>query len=555
MKKISILIVFVSMLFGYRCPKVYSNDSFFNATDSFNSIYDKNINTKIVGKPFYLQIFSINNGYSCKLDGISIRYNLFDVDSKRDIEGTSDNAMIFQRGVKTRKFVLNRAYRNVKVAFHVCSYFNGITYKLHNYNECGRKVCSNDTQLGRCIRTIYSKDSFAVRPHRFKIYVRNSRRNAHDVEIKALDWRGRATKGYNVSSKDLVLYAKDSNGKTLKLRYYFRFVNGIARIHSLKYPNAGSIRLGIYERKGREFAKIDLQDKTFVTLNENDYIGVNISGGLSKPFLDLPKHFDINILNVSKLGYFSNDISHGSATLKLAIIAKSSNAQTARGYSGDVSVDIKHDLVNGDVSSIRTQYGSFNHDEDIKFTTDSSIFFNGKMTLKLKIGFDKPLNPMNEVKLRLRKIIVKDRYGVRGELNIDKTILFRYGRVMIDKPTILSENVIIPVKFMYYNNGQWLENNLHDSAEYGSVNKVYTKGKIEIQDIDLNKDQISEGLQNINGVIRTLKRPYETTLHFDISPWLWYSKDGFDYEKPDKFNQNCNTHPCVKIKLGKESYW
>jgi hypothetical protein len=551
MKKIVTLIIFLTALFARRCPEVYSNKNFFDATDSYNSVYERNINTKIVGKPFYLKIFATNNGRHCKLDGVSIGYSLFDVYNNREIEGTSDRATIFQRGVSA-KFVVNRAYKDVKVAFHVCSYFNGLTYKLHNYNECNNVKCKDDTQLGRCIRTIYSSDDFAIRPYRFKIYVKDYGRNLHNVKIEALDWRGRPTRGYNVSSRDLILYAKSAH-KRSRLRYYFRFVNGIAYIHSLKYSDAGNIRLGIYERKGREFARIDKKDVTFITLNPNDYIGVNILGGLSKKFISLPKYFDIKLLHFPKLGYFSNDLK-GAAILKFAIIAKSANNKIARSYSGDVSVDIKHDVVNGDVSSIRTQYGSFNHDEDIKFTTDSSIFFNGKMIIKLKINFDKPLSPINEVKLRIKKIIVKDRYGVKGELNINKTILFRYGRIMIDNPTILENSIVIPVKFMYYNNG-WVVNDLHDSAEYGCVNKVYTNGKIEVKDIDLNKDLISEGIQNINGEILTLKRPYETTLHFDISPWLWYSKEGVFYEKPDEFNKDCNSHPCLKIKLSKKSYW
>jgi len=557
MKKVLFLVLIISSLFAHKCGE-YFNNHFFDATDGFKSIYiDRSISTKIVNKPFYLKIFASHNGYPCELDGIRIRYNLFDVSNGVKIPGTSDKAEIFQRGVMSKRYTINRAYRNVKVAFHVCSYFNGVTYKLHPYNDCRRKECKDDTQFGRCIRTIYSNDAFAIRPNRFKIYVKGAQRsgsNMHHIKIEAVGWRGRPAKGYNVSSRDLLLYVKDDNYRTPRLKYSFRFSNGIAHIYSLKYPDAGNIRLGITERKGRKFARIDDKDQTFVTLDEHKHIGVNIAGALSKHFVGLPDHFDIEVLKMPEFGYFSNDLSQEAAVLKLAIIAKSRSNHITRNYLGDLDVDITHNGVAGDVSSIRTQYGSFNHNENIKFTTDSSVFSRGKMILNLKIDFDRQQRPMNEVKLRLGKIIVKDSHGVKGELNLNKTIRFRYGRVMIDRVTTLSENVMIPVKFMYYNNGNWVENDLHNSAKDGSVNKVYTKGKVEIGQEDLNKDQISGGLQNINGIITTLKRPYETMLHFDISPWLWYSQNDIPYDKPSEYNTDCNTHPCLKIKVENPSY-
>lgn len=533
------------ILFSFSYAKMCIDSKFINinAINEKDSIYLSNtLSTKIVAKPFYLKIFLSQNNSPCVLDKmISIRYALYDMNTKKRIS-SFDKISIRQRGVTSKKYIINRAYKNVKMGFDVCREFDGKNYTFYDYDSCIGK-CLTDNSEGKCIQRVYSKDSFAIRPDRFEISIKGIQKadeNFKNVTIKALDYRGRLTKGYNVSSKDLYLYAKDYNYKAAKLKYKFKFRNGLATINYIKYPEAGSIKIGIAEKKGKEFAKIDANDNDLALSFDTDEISRYISSAWSDDFRVIPAYFDVKILDVSNFAYFSNDLNQMSAKVKVEVIAKSKDNTITKNYMGDVNVDISHSKVN---RLIVTPYGFFS--DDIKFSPMQDAFFRGKLNFTLKLNFNKENIPINEIQLKLNHIKVEDEDGVNGEANINKTIIFRYGKVKVDNVTTMDNDVIIPVYFMYYKDGKWLNNDLHNSAIYGSVIGGYASKGIRV--IYKNRDNIGLGLQQLFATITTKKRPYTGIVHLNISPWLWYSEDGYMYEAPSLSNQDCNTHPCLKV--------
>jgi len=135
MKKFFIFLILFSISYAKMCIDGKFID--INAINEEDSIYLSNtLSTKIVAKPFYLKIFLSQNNSPCVLDKmISIRYALYDMNTKRRIS-SFDKISIRQRGVTSKRYVINRAYKNVKMGFDVCSEFDGKNYTYYDYDFC-----------------------------------------------------------------------------------------------------------------------------------------------------------------------------------------------------------------------------------------------------------------------------------------------------------------------------------------------------------------------------------------------------------------------------------
>ena len=105
------------------------------------------------------------------------------------------------------------------------------------------------------------------------------------------------------------------------------------------------------------------------------------------------------------------------------------------------------------------------------------------------------------------------------------------------------DDVNISIPFEYYDN-LWKINEYHTNYIYGAVNNYFTtSNKVSI---NLNLNNI-DGKQLISVTPQTTNRPYRVILHLDIPSWLWYSKNGKSYLKPNSLNSDCLTHPCYNI--------
>ena len=544
------------------CPYVNEDkrpSGWLDAWDDYNSSRgrnDRNISTKVANKTFNLTLSFIPDS-DVTTSTASVKYYLVDSNASSSHLPISpeDTLTILSNSYTTtiKSYSINKAYKNVNVEFKVCAnYTSSGGYHLYPYANCATAgdCVDNFEENNICYRYFTSSDYFAIRPDKFDIKgdgYTQADKNISFLSIKAIGYLDSITNNYNENSSSLHIVAIDDLCPADNPTYSFQFNNGLAKIDYIKYPNVGEIELNISEKSGDEFAKVDSDD----TLDKDRFIESTISNKITL----IPDHFTINIDNVSNFNnalftYLSNDLNM-SAELNASIIAKNSNNVTTTNYkngcySKDIIIDISHHSNNSmnNLNKIVTQYSSNSKDDNISFNLSKDGFENGEISLNLMINFDR--NSSLIVKpfdLILDNISVTDENNTIGNNSISQTLYFIYGKIKTEDLATQQDDVNISIPFEYYDN-IWKINEYHTNYIYGAVNNYFTNSnKVSI---NLNLNNI-DGKQLISVTPQTTNRPYRVILHLDIPSWLWYSKTGKSYLKPNSLNSDCLTHPCYNI--------
>ncbi|HEO98362.1 MAG TPA: PKD domain-containing protein [Epsilonproteobacteria bacterium] len=148
-------------------------DSFRGDTDGDGKFDDKNISTKVAGKPFELRLVNLDENLTgTELKGINsvVTFKLYD-DKGQEISGSYRELHIHDDLSLDTTFTVPYASRAVTVNFRFCSEFDGTTYTLHDDVDCSGDTvpCTAGDTTHPKWRICSSSDQFAVRPDEFAI--------------------------------------------------------------------------------------------------------------------------------------------------------------------------------------------------------------------------------------------------------------------------------------------------------------------------------------------------------------------------------------------------
>ncbi|MGC9350612.1 MAG: hypothetical protein ACP5D3_01335, partial [Sulfurovum sp.] len=148
-------------------------DSFRGDTNGDGKFDDKNISTKVAGKPFTLTLVNLDENLTgTELKGVNsiVTFKLYD-DKGQEIADSYRELNIHNDLSLDTTFTVPDASRAVTVNFRFCSEYDGTTYTLHDDADCvgdtiGCKTIDNSNPRWRICS---SSDQFAVRPDEFAI--------------------------------------------------------------------------------------------------------------------------------------------------------------------------------------------------------------------------------------------------------------------------------------------------------------------------------------------------------------------------------------------------
>ena len=560
--------------------------------------YDRIIQTKIAGKEFTL-ITDI---------GANADYRLYDRDNDKNLtpwkrfDPKSDTYLNKAEGTFYIKFNVDKARKNVSVQFRFCQSKDapGIPVPLKNcennsggsgsggvstsYGSTGGSgnvtnsgvsgswsttTSYGGVSVGGSAGTEYEynistySDNFAIRPEKFKFTIIPLKIKAGEdfnVTIEALDYNGDPTIDYNETISlnkspeiNLSITKNGCKNGNLKIVDGEKFKNGKA-VLTLSYDNVGDFNASIKEVLGNEFAKVDEKDtpdkKRFIS---SDDANLTI----------IPHHFSFssefyNYKNKS-FTYMANDLNM-SSVLEINITAKTKDDKTATNYNSkcyakNFDLEISHSKIKNDYIYYRltTDEKNSTKDENITLTNLSKDYFstdhNGTAHLEIYITLSKDYKiPLSEENFTLNNVKVVDADGAEGIGDINKSSLFRYGRIDIKDVSTYGNEANTSFVYEYWTDSEgWKVNKLHTSL-YGEVNN----SKSIKPGVKVNLDKIKNGIENVN--IKTEHAlPYTTKIHLAIPEYLWYHPLAKNYEDPSKDNLDCLTHPCLRVSFNTSS--
>ncbi|GAB6074585.1 hypothetical protein [Nautilia lithotrophica] len=134
----------------------------------------------------------------------------------------------------------------------------------------------------------------------------------------------------------------------------------------------------------------------------------------------------------------------------------------------------------------------------------------------------------------------------RGEkIFINKQIQFRYGRLKVSNAAAYSSDINTTFEYQYWTSNGWVKNTDHTNANFGDFNHTLNIAINPYVTIT-NSPAINNGEQRV--VFHTNHGlPYSAKVHLQINSWLWYHPLAKDYQDPSITNQDCLTHPCLKL--------
>ena len=418
----------------------------FDGWDNFRNINDRNISTKIAGKPFTITLASLNmdnNETEIKNGNIVIKYRLYDIGNGVAITDWQD-FNISSNKEKNVTFDIDNAAKRVKVNFKFCQKRNSDPIYLAMFEKCENSPSDHEYNT-----TTYSSDGFAIRPDRFSIEVTSTFHTAgeiFDINFTAPNRDGNPTRDYN-----------ETAGTSFQIKYHelkdgcldgnftpsldtIKFDDGIRDI-DLSNKEIGDVNLSISDETlpcTQRFSAIDCNDKN-ISGKWNSDTGTAI--GTDYRILHFsPDHFSISSLsftdfhheNGANFTYLSNDGDFAMrATLEFDIDATAKDGNTTKNYnekcySKETNATIEyvlsrtpsgiHDIRYGweddnatpnsdkNRTAISTSFKIFNLPKEI-FNTDH----NGTARLKIFINFDRNGSlPENPLKLQISNIDITE---------------------------------------------------------------------------------------------------------------------------------------------------
>jgi len=540
-------------------------NSTFDAWDTFRSVNDKNISTKIVNKDFNLTIASLDqNGSSYQDFNGTVCVTIVD-----DLNNsyTPWYKLLFndQNSSILKNINIPSAIKEAKVL---------ILWKKDINNSC---PLTNEDNL------TLSTDSFAIRPDKFDIETPSIIKAGEEfnITIKALGYNGESAKDYNESISNIKLEYNETKSEckigTLEKVSEEDFINGEANI-TLKYSEVGDINVTIKEINGSEFALIDSDDtnnlQRFINpITENINIVVD--------------HFEINAtyLNHNKdnnFTYLDENLTIASI-LDINITAKNKDNETLENYNKEcyakeISINISHSNVNDDnITKIiykvvdvenNQMLENIQKDNNISFVYKEGNFTtdnNGTTFLKVYINFDRNISKaVNPFEFNIIRIDVNDTDS-NGSLDVNKSANYYYGNLLLKDIIATKNDFIKSYNFLIYDNNN--SDNLKPSDNellfnwYENIWHKNSDGNVTDDEIVVSSDyNASNELTEVNVSITSIGNGEIT---FDISRsdnnikfvvvhllsenlrWFWYSK--FDKPYDISNDSTCLNHFCFAI--------
>ncbi len=526
----------------------------FDAWDSFRSIADRNISTKLVAKDFNLTIGSFNsantalenfNGTVCTRITNSTGSPLTDW-KKLLFNNTSSVSTIFN---------VNRAVGgtdNAKVE---------IVWKKSVDESCPLLNETNSTS---------ATDHFAVRPAAFELTAPDAVAGVDfNLLFRAPVYGSTApSPGYNeTAGSSFDVNVAEHNASCITGTFSpspgaFSFVDGSKDV-TTRYSEVGVLDINISDVNkpcSSRFTRIDCDDANVSdgTAFTADLLPI----GLKQAQITVrPHHFDLNAtlsnFDGKEFTYLSRDLNM-SARLDLNATARNAQNEITRNYEGkcyakDTNLTLQHSSVPSPLSQIlyhetlSATDGNVSKASPVTLTFTPGIFTAGSAPLAVELNFDRsyyaPLNPFD---FNLTGATMTDSDGVTGSNVPLGDTTFVYGRVHPYDITTTLSPINIPVDIEIYSTAStgtvagmprttlnWYRNINHNFPSQGNILRggfsAGTTGSLITP-----ASAIEGGVQFVN-VASTV----DTTIHLDISSWLWYSLQ-HDYS----YNGTCAEHPC-----------
>ncbi len=565
----------------------------FDAWDTFRNINDRNISTKIVGRPFNLTIASINSANDAteaKKD-INIQYQLYDMNHNTPLTTWKDyNASSGKDGASSIKpFLVKSAEKNVRVRFKFCAFDTGTGLELASLNTC--TTGSGDYNSSYELNTsTFSSDNFAIRPNKFYIDIngtapRKAGKN-YDIDFEALGVNNKASKDYNETvgnSFQIDINETKPGCKTgifePNIKNGWHFNDGNYSVDE-NYSEVGKVQITIKENKScsSRFAGVDCKDKN-VTGHWNTDTNLTITP-YDENITFTPDHFKVNATlknGGNGFTYLSKDLNM-SAILDINITAETKNNTTTTNYNSacyaqKTDYNISYASLNISPSNALTRilYVETNtstkgnnsiNSNDINLTNISSSIFstdnNGTGSIHVKINFDKNIsNAVNPFDFNIIDINVSDTNGTKGVEILDKNATFYYGRVHAPDYSAENNTTISDAKIYYevyckdcnktkftLANGKesvdsiyWYINNSHDSKD-GNISNFLNSWTHSVSTRltfapQKSPNNISNGIETHNITYNPPRTyPYKENVDINASPWLVYN----EFNETAKYN-------------------
>jgi len=433
-------------------------------------------------------------------------------------------------------------------------------------------------------------DDFAIRPERFVIDTPSSTLyagEAFDVNVSAKVYNSDANAtDYNETLNDS--FSIDANEtksgcSTGSLSIdSFSMADGKKEDINTSYDEVGDINITIKEISGSEYAEVDSDD----TNDTTRFIEANITTLHVSPY-------ELNITSVDYTNstakewlYTDANLSTNGVSISLHVGAYNKQGEllddfNSTCYAQDINVTFYYDTnitTNASEDINLTLDGNLTSDDvsinDINKTLQISkdAFVSGEANASYSFGVDRnysqPLSPI-EVDLNEANITTADVaeyiHGKNGDEN--QTSTFYYGRVYTQDMTTSKKDDSSLVKILVYSQESntyvdglheelvnWYFYTPHDSDTFGQVEESLVTDSItkttEAFESDVAYDTQATykvDVNNSEGKVGTY------FIHLDISPWLWYTPEGFgsDYNSSD--GSECGEHPCIKYNYETQS--
>jgi len=393
-------------------------------------------------------------------------------------------------------------------------------------------------------------DDFAVRPKAFNFDISGTPPHkagvGYNVTFSADDNNNNPTSNYNEAIPFSFIETKAG---CLKGNYDANltgmdFVNGSKNIPNLSYDQVGVITVSIQETLGSEFALVDQSDtpesqRLIEPYDQNITYTPNHFSLVGTTFSDFQQNFT----------YLSSDLNM-SANLNLEIQARAFNNTITSNYNSacyakDTNTTIAYlttaitpingiteilfsDDTNTSKSGIGTPLELSNISNTI-FSTDN----NGSGEMQIAVNFNRnTATAVEPFRLTIRDIDVTDFDGVSGNLDLNQSSTFYYGRVYAPDyrgPSPITAGVYYEVfcggcdrvDFNITGNAsagspRWFVNAQHDALTQGQVN---TFGSIENTQIAQNNN-LANGLETI---VLTENGDSVDRITMTPNPWLLFN--------------------------------
>lgn len=537
----------------------------FDAWDSFRSISDRNISTKIVGKPFNLTVASLNSSNNALQDFNGTVCATIVNHAGTAISGW--NKLLFNAVPSvTSTFTLNRAIGGNDNAGVKLIWKKDVNEACPLINETNSTI---------------SSDRFAVRPASFAISAPNAVAGSDfNITFTAPNFSTTASTDYNETvgnSFDLSYFEHNTSclqgSFTPAINSGWSFINGSKPL-TTRYSEVGVVDINISDISkacNLKYANIDCDDAD-VTGFYNALTDLPI--GIKQAQITVkPHHFDLNATLVNSgsgvFTYLSTDLNM-SAKLDINVTAKNEQNVTTLNYdkgcySKTTSLTLPHSVVPNPLTTILVHENLSNIDTNITKSNPISLSFNktiftqGSAPLNLLINFDRSRSaPLNPFDFNLSNATLTDSDGVIGTTIPKGTATYVYGRARAYDIKTDQSSAPNPIELEIYSSSStgyvsgmpqnvlyWYRNLNHTNVAQGSIlngddySTTTNTGVSSTISINPSFYTPSNGLHSI--VINNPDAISHATVHLNIPTWLWYSTvNNYDFTDGTK----CTQHPC-----------